>query len=362
MCTFRHIEKSKKKKNKMRTKSKVISIVVAVVVVSAVIVGGFYALGLNPAAQKTQVTVFHAGSLTIPLQSVEKEFEADHPNVDILLEGAGSSQCIAWLTQAGKICDVLATADWALIPKMDSQYQNYYIQFATNEMVICYTNTSKYSDNINATNFWEYFNKPGVVWGFSDPNLDPCGYRSLMVLQLAEFAYGNTTILEKCVIDHSDITVSDNGTYYNITTPEPLNPDTNKLMIKDKSIDLITMLQAGSLDYAFEYRSVAVQNHLNFITLDDAINLKNVSLDSTYKRVSVIKDNGAISTGSSITYGITVPKVAVHPDLGALFIEYVINETGQTIFNSLGQPPITPCPTDNLAGLPANLQPYCTQI
>ncbi|MFW9989086.1 MAG: tungstate ABC transporter substrate-binding protein WtpA [Candidatus Odinarchaeota archaeon] len=345
----------------MEKNTKIISGIVVVGIVAVIIIGGVVLVGLDSGTQKTQVKVFHAGSLAIPLQSVETEFETNYPNVDILLEAAGSVQCVSWITEAGKVGDVLALADWSLIPGMDAQYQDYYIKFATNEMVLCYTDTSKYKDDINNTNFWEYLDRNDVIWGFSNPNLDPCGYRSLMVLQLAEFAYGNSSILERCVLDHSTITNTTDGTNYNITTIEPLTPDVNKIMIRDKSVDLVTFLEEGSLDYAFEYLSVAVQHELNYITLEDAINLKNSTLDTTYGRVKVVKDNGATSTGKSITYGITVPKNADQPDLGAKFVEYVINATGQTIFTNLGQPPIVPCPTNNLVGLPTNLQPYCFQ-
>ncbi|MBN1214762.1 MAG: tungstate ABC transporter substrate-binding protein WtpA [Candidatus Lokiarchaeota archaeon] len=345
----------------METKSKLISGIISIVVISGIIIGGFYILGLNPEAQKTKVKIFNAGSLTIPLQSIEAEFEDDFPKIDILLESGGSVQCVSWITEAGKTADVLALADWSLIPGMDSQYQDYYIKFATNEMVICYTDDSSYKDDINNTNFWEYFEKSGVIWGFSNPNLDPCGYRTLMVLQLAEIEYGNSTIFDNCVVDHSDIEVVDDGLNYNITTNEPLNPDTSKIRIRDKSVDLVTLLQEGSIDYAFEYLSVAVQHNLNYITLEDAINLKDSNLDTTYNRVKVIKDNGEISTGKSITYGVTVPKIADHPDLGARFIEYLINGTGQAIFTNLGQPPLIPCLTDNYIILPTNLQPYCFQ-
>ncbi|MBN2186965.1 MAG: hypothetical protein JW732_05900 [Dehalococcoidia bacterium] len=50
-------------------------------------------------------------------------------------------------------------------------------------------------------------------------------------------------------------------------------------VVSAKSIDLITALQAGDLDYAYEYRSVAVQNELNYIELDDHINLSKTSAE-----------------------------------------------------------------------------------
>jgi len=337
-------------------KKYIVGIIVAALVITGLVIGGFLLIG----PQKTTLKIFHAGSLTIPFQEVEEEFESDYPNIDIQLEPAGSVQCVTKITEAGKIAEVLASADWKLIPSMPSEYQDYYIKFAVNRMVLAYTNESARKDEINTDNFYQILNDSNVKWGFSNPNLDPCGYRSLMVLQLAEFRYGVDTLLEDLVLEHSDITNTTDGTNYNITTPEPLGVDTeSNVVIRDKSVDLVSLIQIGGLDYAFEYQSVAEQYDLEYVQLDEMIDLSNSSYDSTYERVKVIKTTGA-STGNSITYGITVPKNANLPDLGAKFIEYLINGTGKTIFVTLGQPPLDPCITNNVSLLPTNLQPYCT--
>ncbi|MEJ2251224.1 MAG: tungstate ABC transporter substrate-binding protein WtpA, partial [Candidatus Lokiarchaeota archaeon] len=335
---------------------------IVAVAISGIVIGGVLLVGGN---NKTKLTVFNAGSLTVPLQHVEAQFEKDHPNVDVQIEPAGSLQCIAKITQVGKIADVLATSDWKLIPSMPSQYQDYYIKFAVNRMVIAYTNTSKYADQINSTNFYNILNKTDIHWGLADPNSDPCGYRTLMVLKLADINYNFTnsnSILNDLVVKHSDITCKsyqkDNTTYYNITAPENVNP-TGNLEVRDKSEDFVSMLQSGGIDYAFEYQSVAQQHHLEYIQLNDSIDLSNSNLDSLYQRVSVIKTSG-VSTGKSITYGITVPKNANHPQLAAEFIEYVINAQGKAIFTTLGQPPLNPCITNNMTALPPILRSYCT--
>jgi molybdate/tungstate transport system substrate-binding protein len=227
-------------------------------------------------------------------------------------------------------------------------------------MVIAFDNSSGNID-INKTNFFEKLDDQGTTWGFSNPNLDPCGYRSLMVLQLAEFTdYGNDQILEDLVLDETEITCSEDGGHYNITTPEELisDPSATDITIRDKSVDLVSMVGEGDLDFAFEYRSVAVQHGLDFIELGDDVDLSNASKDHIYDNVTIVRTGGA-STGKSITYGITVPKNAQKTDLGAEFVEYVINGTGKTIFENNGQPPKDPCITNNVSLLPSNLQPYC---
>jgi len=39
-----------------------------------------------------KLIVFHAGSLTVPFDAIEKEFEAKYPDVDVLREAGGSTK------------------------------------------------------------------------------------------------------------------------------------------------------------------------------------------------------------------------------------------------------------------------------
>ncbi|MFO8018299.1 MAG: tungstate ABC transporter substrate-binding protein WtpA [Promethearchaeia archaeon] len=328
-------------------------------VIAGTIVGGFFLFDLFTA--KRSLTIFHAGSLTIPFEEVEAEFEKDYPDIDIQLESAGSVQSVTKITESNQIADVLGVADYSLIPDMDDQYQDYYIKFAKNQMVIAYDGDSKY-ENFNETNFYTHLKKSDCNWGFSDPNLDPCGYRSLMVLQLAEIHFNVSDILDDLVIDTSDIEVSEDSGEYTITTPEDLGvKDGSNLKIREKEVDLVTLLKDGDLDYAFNYLSIAEQHDLNYITLNESMDLSDSAYDSKYEKVTVAKTSGD-STGKAINYGITIPINAEHVELATLFVEYVINKTGQDIFERLGQPPITPCPTNNLDAIPERLKEYCAQV
>ena len=166
-------------------------------------------------------------------------FEYDHPEVDVQLESAGSVDCINKIL-GGDVADVLASADWSLIPSkmQEGLYQNYTIKFATNQMVLCYYGDLPDGHNgINSTNFWEYLNMTGIEWGFSNPNLDPCGYRTLMVLKLAELNYSVPYLLDYLVMnDIPGITNSTtDGFNYTITCVEDLsyNAQTSNVNLRD---------------------------------------------------------------------------------------------------------------------------------
>ncbi|MGD8369803.1 MAG: tungstate ABC transporter substrate-binding protein WtpA, partial [Desulfobacterales bacterium] len=214
------------------------------------------------AAEK--VVIFHAGSLTVPFVEIEKRFEAIHPEIDVLREAGGSTKMARMISELGKPADIMASADYAVIDKtLIPDHADWNIRFATNQLVLCYTEQSRYAGTISADNWTEILARPDVVWGHSDPNLDPCGYRSLMVLQLAEKFYRQPGLYEKLLANR---------------------PEAN---VRPKSVELVSLLKTGNMDYAWEYLSVAVQHDLKYLQLDDHINLGNYQFDDFYAQAKV---------------------------------------------------------------------------
>ncbi|MBN1785484.1 MAG: tungstate ABC transporter substrate-binding protein WtpA [Candidatus Methanofastidiosa archaeon] len=307
--------------------------------------------------------VLHAGSLTSPFEKIEAEFEADYPYVDVQLEPAGSVACVNKIIETGIEADILASADYTLIPSMMMpDYADWYILFASNEMVLTYSENSKYADEIDADNWYDILRRDDVLWAFSNPNLDPCGYRTPMVIQLAEAAYGDDQIFEDLIESYSSIYAEEQSGNYIITTPEDLAPDTDHLTIRDKSVDLVSMVLEGGLDYAWEYISVAVQNGLDYVRLPKSINLSSVAYADDYNKVSVVTCDGKSKSANPIVYGVTVPLNAPNSDVAALFIEYIINEVGQGIFELDGQPPMVPAGVNDIELVPETLKEYLEQI
>jgi molybdate/tungstate transport system substrate-binding protein len=294
-------------------------------------------------AEKIALKVFHAGSLTSPMEKMEAEFEAKHSNVDVQLHPGGSTKLAKEITELGAAADVFASADYTLIPElMIPDDASWYVTFAKNQMVLCYTDKSKFADEVTADNWYDILGREGVTWGFSDPNLDPCGYRSLMTIVLAELNYNDDTIFENLVGQHSKITstVEDGVVTVHAKETGVVYPIT----ITPKSVELIAGLESGNLDYAWEYRSVAEQNAasgVKFIELPEAIDLSSVAYEDTYAKVQIDTAGGMLE-GKPIVYGVTVPKTADNPDTGVEFVSMLIGPTGQQIMADAGQPPIVP--------------------
>ncbi|WP_319780171.1 tungstate ABC transporter substrate-binding protein WtpA [Maridesulfovibrio sp.] len=288
------------------------------------------------------VIMFHAGSLSVPLAKMEKEFEAMHPGVDIKREAGGSTKMARMISEVGKPADIMASADYVVIDKnLIPKYADFNIRFASNQLVLCYTDKSKFASEINADNWYDILLRPGVVWGHSDPNLDPCGYRSVMVLQLAEKFYGKKGLYDKLIAQRK------------------------KEWVRPKSVELISLLKTGNMDYAWEYLSVAVQHGLKYITLDKHINLSDYKYNNFYKQAKVTVSGKKPGTtieriGKSITYGITQLKDAPNKAAATAFMAYMLSpEGGLKILKEMGQPPFIPAIVPDEAmvkKMPAELQ------
>nr|CBH38928.1 conserved hypothetical protein, bacterial extracellular solute-binding protein [uncultured archaeon] len=322
---------------------KILGFGIAMVVIVCVSLASFYNPSVEAQEAKT-LKIFHAGSLAVPLEEAEKQFEALHPDVDVRRESMGSIAAIRQVTDVGKIGDVVASADYTLIPSMMYlDYADWVVRFATNDLVLAYNpEKSKYADEITPDNWYDILRRDGVVFAFSSPNLDPCGYRAVMVFQLAELYYGDDQIFDELIINNTAITISEEDGTYLIKTPEDLKPNREKVSIRPKSVELVAMVEEGGLDYAFEYRSVAVQHDLSYVDLPAEIDLGNVAYEDFYKKLKLQNAKGETITASTIIYGITVPKNAPDPELGLDFVKFVIGDVGQKIIENTGQTPIAP--------------------
>jgi len=286
-----------------------------------------------------KLIIFHAGSLTVPMKALVEAFQARHPGVTFQTEASGSRTAARKISDLGREADIMMSADYTVIDELlIPDFADWNIQFARNTMVIAYTERSKYADEINADNWYEVLTREGVVYGHSDPNADPCGYRTLLVWQLAE-KYYNVPGLYQRLDEHCP--------------PENVRP---------KSVEFIALLQSGDMDYAFEYRSVAVQHGLRFIELPEEINLCCIEHAGFYKQARVEvsgKEPGTTVTkaGKPIVYGVTIPRNAPSPELAVEFVRFLIGPEGQAIMEEMGQPPIVPAVASTGRGkLPAPLR------
>ena len=286
---------------------------------------------------KEDITVFHAGSLAVPFSEMEKAFESQYPQYDVKREVSGSRKAARKVSDIKRAADVIASADYKVIENLlipnDAKFN---IQFATNEMALAYTEKSRYAKVINSDNWTDIVLKEGVKVGHSNPNLDPCGYRSVLVAKLAERYYKKEGFYKSLFGYRSVYKAGDENKA--------------KVIVRPKETDLLALLEVHAIDYLFIYRSVAKQHGLRYITLPKEVSLKNETLTPLYEKVS-FEINGKnpgesiLNKGAAMVYGLTIPQNSKSPknQKGAVaFVNFILSDEGKMIMQKNGQGVIDP--------------------
>ena len=300
--------------------------------------------GAAPRSRPGKLIVFHAASLTRPFETLEKQLETERPGLDIIRDSSSSRLAIRKITDLGRRADIIASADEALLRQMMlPDYVSWVALFARNRIVIAYTDKSRYRNEINADNWYDILLRDDVNFGYADPGMAPVGYRTLLCWKLADIYYRDR-LRGKSIY-------------------EQLRKACPQRFIRPHCNELIPLLESLTLDYTFQYRSVALQHHLEWLKLPDAIDLGNEKLSDVYARVSTevpgkTRNRVEKRVGRPIIYGIAIPENARNPALAEWFLERLFSKTGQSAMKESFQEPISPVLCKNRDQAPAALRPF----
>ena len=252
------------------------------------------------------------------MRALAARFEQSHPGLKVVLKAGGSVDLARAVAHGGPTPDVLALADYQLLPRLLVPSQaSWYAAFAGNAMVVAYTNRSRYAGEVTGRNWTDVLRRPGVRAAHSDPAQDPAGYRALLVFHLAERALGERGLgraLEREVPTH----------------------------VGRKGESLYDALRAGDLDYVVTYRSSALTTGLRFVELSPDIDLGDPGREATYAAVSlpIAREPGSSDStsvrGEPILYGVTVPARARNRSMGERFVRELLGVGGQSILAGHG--------------------------
>jgi len=267
-----------------------------------------FAALLSGCGGKKQVIVFHADALTVPVANIIREYQALHPDVQIVVENYGSKICVD--LAKSRDCDILMVADARLITQMQPEWTDWNAIFATNEMVIAYAQKSKYSAEINADNWYRILTRPDVRFVHADPQTDPCGYWTLILWGLADLHYNDT-------IDGKPIAEA----LAAARTPDSIKIDAHQML---KLVD-----SPSGIDYAFVYKSQAVEQNLQIVELPREINLSDNTLADLYAKVSLAPPLSR--SGAPIAFSATLLKKAPHRQEAMDFLQFMMGPRGRAL-------------------------------
>jgi len=290
--------------------------------------------GPAQAAEPTTLTIFAAGTLAVPFRQVDALFEKKYPNVKVEPQFGGSVKMAKQITELHKDADLLAVADYSVIPKyMFAQpaHADWYVGFARNAITFVYTDKSKGAKDVNGKDWYKVLAQKGVEIGRSNPDTDPSGYQTVQMLNLAN-KYYNDPKIEQSVLANA-----------------PLSN------MRDTETSLISALQLGQLDYLAIYRSDALQHHLKFIDMPNKIDLSDPAESAYYAQGVAHTKNGDLK-GKPIVYAITMVKGSKNADIAEKYVEFLLGPEGQAVMKKNGFGQFKPAYAVNSKAMPAGLQ------
>jgi molybdate/tungstate transport system substrate-binding protein len=284
--------------------------------------------------------IIHAGSLSLVVKDVVAAFQKEYPDVTILTESWGSKDGARQITELNKPCDVYISADDRIIESfLFPDHASWSIPFAGNEMVIAYTDASRFADSINQDNWFEILSRPDVLTARSSPDADPCGVRSVLVMLLSDHYYHDSAISDQLISkDHN--------------------------FIRPKEADLIAMLEKGSVDYLYLYRSMAEQHGFLYVKLPEQVNLSNPEFAPYYGQVSFYTAGSSpgsthLEVGAPIVYGVTIPHRVLNQEVAEEFVRFMLDpEKGGVIIDGHGQNMLSPQAVTWYDNVPAALRQF----
>lgn len=263
--------------------------------------------------------ILHAGALRKPVKELIHILMERYPQLKVRIEYAGSRSCAKAVAE-GKRVDILILADHKLFHDMlMPRYVDKYFIFATDQIVLGYDEFSAGGQLVNDENWPDVLLEQGVKYARSDHQLDPCGYRTLMLWQLAERYYRRANLYRQ---------LEDNWSH-----------------LYPKSIDVAVALMEGKIDYGFIYLSVAKQMGLQYISLPAEINLSDPRLADHYAQAQVVVEGERRGSqvqihGTPIEFAVAIPVQSVQKEVAQAFISLLTGPIGEEILERNG---LIPC-------------------
>jgi len=329
------------------------TVTIAAIVLAAGLVGG-YELGRSsaptprgaPVAAST-LSIIAAGTLGVPFGSVASLLVNTTPGISAPLASQqyeGSLSVMAAVAQLNEAFDVVASADYHLIPQqLESNWANWEVVFGTSPEALVYDPSVGALAGINTSNWPSKLLASGLPMGIANASTDPNGYNEIFVLEL-QGQQDNGSL--SSLYDHFFTTP-----FGSLAIP---NPTTTRVESESNVASLITSHAIASF---ITYRSYAVGHGLSFVDLTPAVGLGSTDAAalSAYANASTTI---APSTGSRVVHGapvlfsVTVPRNAPNATLGIAFVNALLSPAGQALLAADGLTPVAPAWTDRPTALP----------
>lgn len=270
------------------------------------LLGGSFVLGSGAGwvagGESTVVDVLSAGSLVVALDERMGPAFGRTSEYGYRGEFHGSNAVMELVSGRQKRPDVVVSADVGLLrDRLYPDHASWDVVFATNEVGITYNPETRIGQRLDAGEPWyEVLADGGADAGRTDPNVDPLGYRTIQLFDLAERHYDRTGLAR--------------------------NLRTNSSAVAQES-HLLAGVETGDRPAAYCYRNMAADHGLPFVELPGPLNFGDPAYADHYASATYTTDRGRTIEGSPVAYAATVPGNAARPEAGQAFLRFLLTES-----------------------------------
>jgi len=230
------------------------------------------------------------------------------------------------------------------ITPLEPKYTKWYVQYAGTSMVVAYNPSGPHASEFKAiadgskpvcSLFSSALQTPGLKLGRTDPNVDPQGRDFIFMLELAQsYCHLPADTVAK-ILGTSDFGTASSSQIY-----------------AESSLD--ATLQSGQLDAASAFITQAVELHLSYIKLPDAISLASFADAAAYKKATVTIKGGVVKKGSPQVIDITT--IGTPTPAGIAFVKYTLSSAGLAQYKAGGFTVLTPTAFGDSSAIPAAIK------
>jgi molybdate/tungstate transport system substrate-binding protein len=246
------------------------------------------------------IIIFYAPCFSPVMDEIRTEVEKKL-HLKIRGEVSGSQVVCRKVSELGRECDIMMSADQTLFKKITSSYTSWRLDFSHDEVVLGVGIRAKRVDEAEK-NWPPVLLAQETILGRVNENLGPIGYRTLLCWKLKE-EKGFPGLMEK------------------------LKAKAEKVV--DHVGHLAALLKTGDIHYGFLYRTTCIKYDIRFISLDSTINLGSHDVDYSGIQIRLYnpgdqKQPYLTVTGAPVTYSLTIPVNAPNKKQAILFINWLL--------------------------------------
>ena len=269
--------------------------------------------GCSGSTASQRVSVLAAGSLAVVFDDVVGPRFEEHTGSSFRGEYHGSNAVMRMVLEGQKRPDVIVSADHRLLREKLQQRaepkSDWDVVFASNSVGLTYAEGTGVAERIADGEPWyRALLETDTTIARSDPDLDPLGYRTVMMFELAEQYYDEPGLADALI---------------------------ERLQVDPEEAHMLAAVETGDRAAAITYKNMAIDHGLSFHSLPDELDFSKPSLADHYGSVSYTMEDGHTVEGKPILFAATVNTDADSPEMGRKFVGFLLENLDLLAENGL---------------------------